>query len=81
MTHFILRLTFQVQVLNEIVINVLRENILVKVKVVMTFARLDKGNSLQLCWKMYGIVKGTTLIFFIKFCATIRKTFKTIDNT
>jgi hypothetical protein len=47
----------------------------------MIHARLGEGNSLQMCWEMYGIVKGITLILVIEFCATIKKTFETIDNT
>ncbi len=47
-----------------------------EVIVVMAFARLGSGNSLQMCGELYSIVESTTSIIVRKFCAVIRKNLK-----
>ncbi len=54
----------------------MRENILMEVIVVMAFARLGNGNSLQMCGELYSIVESTTSIIVKKICVVIRKNLK-----
>jgi hypothetical protein len=47
-----------------------------EVIVVMAFARLGNGNSLQMCGEVYGIAKSTTSIIVREFCVAMKKNLK-----
>jgi hypothetical protein len=49
-----------------------------EVIIVMAFARLGSGNSLQMCGEVYAVAESTTSIIVKEFCVTIRKSFKSL---
>jgi hypothetical protein len=53
----------------------MRKNIPMEAIVVMVFARLSSGNSLQMCGEVYGIADTTTSIMK-EFCVVMRKNLK-----
>jgi hypothetical protein len=44
--------------------------------IIMAFARLGSGNSLQMCGEVYGIVESKTLIIVREFCVAMKKNLK-----
>jgi len=59
----------------------MKEKILVKARIAMALSKLGSANSLQVCVKVYDIVKTTTTIIMRKICGTIRKHLKPLIKT
>jgi len=54
----------------------MQKKILLKVKVLMVFTKLGSQNSLQICGKVYGIVKNMASIIMREFYVLVKTHFK-----
>jgi hypothetical protein len=48
----------------------MRKNIHVEIEIAIVLTQLSSGNYLQICGKVHGITKNTTLIIVRELCST-----------